>query len=130
MKKRILLTTVGTCLLFSGTAPNVLAEESDFNPPEYSDPIKVNQVGYLPEGKKVATILADPTYENFIIRNIDTKEIVFEGDLSEEEYDENSGDTVRKADFSALTTTGEYMRQAIQTPLILLRLEKTYTSSS
>lgn len=71
--------------------------------------IHVNQVGYLPEYPKAAIVAADECADEFKVINADTKEVVFSGTLSAPQQDSSSGDTVRKADFSAITTPGTYI---------------------
>ena len=67
--------------------------------------IHINQAGYLPDSEKIA-VLPFPA-ESF--RVVDTNgSIVFEGKCVKFGFDENSGDTVYKADFSELTAEGEY----------------------
>jgi hypothetical protein len=83
---------------------------------QYADMIKVNQIGYLPPSKKVAIIsyesgavASPPTY--FQVRNASTGDIVFTSYSLPLKTggDDQSGDIVRHADFTALTTPGRYV---------------------
>ncbi|GMA97945.1 glycoside hydrolase family 9 protein [Pelosinus sp. IPA-1] len=71
--------------------------------------IHVDQVGYLPDYPKVAIVVATKSSNEFQIMNADTNEIVYKGVLSAPRKDISSGDVVRKADFSAVTTPGTYV---------------------
>ncbi len=67
--------------------------------------IHVNQAGYLPESEKIAVI----PFPAETFRVIDAGgNTAFEGNCLKFGFDENSGDTVWKADFSGLKTEGEY----------------------
>lgn len=68
--------------------------------------ILINQVGYLPDARKVALIRSGA--EEFEVIDAVTGKIVFSAPAGEPRYWEMSGDTVRTADFSALTATGTY----------------------
>ncbi|MBN1457677.1 MAG: glycoside hydrolase family 9 protein, partial [Sedimentisphaerales bacterium] len=85
---------------------------------EYPDMVKVNQLGYLPNDRKLAIVsyqigevASAPTF--FQVREEATDDIVYQGSLS---YDapvgsswDYSGDRVYHADFSAFTTPGRYV---------------------
>jgi len=76
-------------------------------------PILLNQLGYLPNHAKLATVLlakipsqtTPPT--TFRIRSANNS-IVHQGHLSTPTLDAASGDTTSQADFSTLTTPGTY----------------------
>ncbi len=68
--------------------------------------ILVNQVGYLPDAQKVALVRYGA--EEFDVIDAMTGKIVFSAETGEPRYWEFSGDTVRNADFSALTAPGTY----------------------
>ncbi|MBN1215131.1 MAG: glycoside hydrolase family 9 protein [Candidatus Lokiarchaeota archaeon] len=80
------------------------------------EPIKVNQVGYVPEGEKYALIsgfeeeLAADIGTIFEVRNAIDNRMSFTGTLTlVSEYDpEVSGEKVLRADFSALSDEGDY----------------------
>ena len=68
--------------------------------------IKVDQVGYPLSGPKVAMVSAPgTTFE--VLRSSDNAS-VFQGKLTPPQADENSGDKVQAADFSALRQAGRY----------------------
>jgi hypothetical protein len=85
---------------------------------QYSDMVKVNQLGYLPEGRKLAivsyepgAVAAAPTY--FQLREAQTDAVVYEANLQlktrcKSEWD-LSGDTVYHADFTSFSTPGWYV---------------------
>ncbi|MBN2735535.1 MAG: glycoside hydrolase family 9 protein [Spirochaetales bacterium] len=72
-----------------------------------TSPIRVNQVGYFPFGNKIATIVSTSnnplTWE---LRNSSNR-AVLSGASRIYGYDQASGDTIHKADFSAYTTQGK-----------------------
>ncbi|MBY9005965.1 MAG: glycoside hydrolase family 9 protein [Candidatus Lokiarchaeota archaeon] len=80
------------------------------------EPIKVNQVGYVPEGEKYALVsgfeeeLTADVGTTFEVRNALDNSVSFTGTLTlVSEYDaEVSGEKVLKADFSALNNEGDY----------------------
>lgn len=71
--------------------------------------IHVDQVGYLPEYPKVAIVTSINGSNEFKVINPDTNVIVYKGVLSAPRKDISSGDTVRQADFSAVTAPGTYI---------------------
>ncbi len=75
--------------------------------------ILMNQLGYLPDAAKVATIRAVATTEtSFRVRSAQKGRVVFEGVLTPPKLDGLSGDTVRQAVFSTLKTPGDYHIEA------------------
>jgi endoglucanase len=106
--KRIISTIIKVCML-SILALNMVL-------PVIAAPINmtgarihVDQVGYLPQYPKVAVVVADKGAKEFKVVNTATNEIVYKGNLSAPRIDISSNDTVRQADFSAVTTPGTYM---------------------
>ncbi len=80
-------------------------------------PILLNQLGYLPNHAKLATILAHQTNQppsTFRVLSQDHHP-VFQGHLSTPTLDAASGDTTTQADFSALTTPGTYQLEVANT---------------
>lgn len=69
--------------------------------------IKVDQVGYLPAAPKLAIVVSASATGDFTVRRTDGA-TVFQSKLSEPASDEDSGDTVRIADFSAFRKPGNY----------------------
>lgn len=76
-------------------------------PPENSMAIALNQVGYLPARSKHASVKVRAT--SFGVRSVAGDRVVYRGQLSAPEADAASGDTLQTADFSALTTPGNYV---------------------
>lgn len=71
-----------------------------------SEMILVNQVGYQPDAEKVALFRSGA--DGFEVIDATTGKVVFSGVTSQPLYWEFSGDSVRAADFSALTAPGTY----------------------
>jgi len=82
---------------------------------QYSDMIKVNQLGYLPDSKKLAivsyetgTVAPAPTY--FQVKDASTGVIVYQANLQLKTAPwDASGDTVYHANFTSFTTPGRYV---------------------
>jgi len=70
--------------------------------------IKINQVGYLPNHTKIALV---PTTNatRFEVINVVSGEVAMDGDLSASQKWSLAGNSVRIADFSAITEAGEYI---------------------
>ena len=87
----------------AGTAAAAEAEAAA----ESATAIKVDQVGYLPEARKMAFVVAERSDE-FLVRRTGDSSIVFRGRLSAPVYDADSGDRVQVADFSPFRTEGKF----------------------
>lgn len=70
--------------------------------------IKVNQVGYLPDAPKLAMVVSSKAASDFTVRRADNNSIAFNGKLSAQVEDVDSGDRVRMADFTTLSKSGKY----------------------
>jgi endoglucanase len=70
--------------------------------------IKVDQVGYLPHGRKLAFVVGNETATEFLLRKADDSSIVFRGRLSTPVNDADSGDRIQTADFSQFKTDGRF----------------------
>jgi endoglucanase len=68
--------------------------------------VLLNQVGYLPNAEKIAFIKA--ATDQFKVMESATGNIVYKGMSGKPQYWSFSGDTVRTADFSAVTKPGTY----------------------
>ncbi|MCS6831036.1 MAG: glycoside hydrolase family 9 protein, partial [bacterium] len=81
------------------------------SPEKQHPPIKVNQLGYLPQMVKVAKISAP--VKRFRVVEVGSGRTVYEGDTRlVRENDPVSGDTVVEADFSAVRRPGKYRIEA------------------
>src|SRR5690625_4635186 len=69
--------------------------------------IKLNQVGYLPEGQKLA-VVPKVSADTFILIDVETEEEVFTDKLSAAKTWAPSDESVHLADFTAFTEPGEY----------------------
>ncbi|MDT0644119.1 glycoside hydrolase family 9 protein [Zunongwangia sp. F363] len=70
--------------------------------------IRLNQVGFYPEGPKTA-IVVDTNAENFSIQTKGNREEVFSGKLSSAKKWPHSGELVKQADFSSFSSPGNYV---------------------
>lgn len=68
--------------------------------------IAINQLGYRPNDAKLAVIQGKQSKYRLVA--IDSDEVIWEGESSAEQYDEASGVTVCKLDFSHVTREGRY----------------------
>lgn len=71
-----------------------------------SENIHVNQIGYKSTDKKIAVIKG--AQSSFEVIDAKTNKVVLSKKLSEKVSDESSGDTVCYADFSEISTIGQY----------------------
>lgn len=71
-------------------------------------PVALNQAGYLPNNRKIATVPAQHAGSAFELRDEATGQAVFRATVGPAIRDLCSGDPVAKADFSALQTPGRY----------------------
>ncbi len=76
--------------------------------------IKINQVGYLPEGTKFAMIVSAKTDEKghpsgfFLVRRVGNDSVAFRSSLGASAFDADTGDQVQPADFSKLKENGTF----------------------
>lgn len=69
--------------------------------------IRINQVGYYPDANKIALVVFTNATNFEVINTLDST-VAFSGNLSAKMYWKDSGDSIRQADFSALTAEGNY----------------------
>ncbi|MEB2785662.1 glycoside hydrolase family 9 protein [Algoriphagus persicinus] len=81
--------------------------------------IRLNQIGFYPEQQKIAVVLNHEEAVDFVIWDLDKKNIVFEGDLSKQFTKTLSGVNSRIADFSHFNQAGNYV-------LVLTEIGKSY----
>ncbi len=73
---------------------------------ELSEDILINQIGYKSTDKKIAIIKGQ--HSCFQVVDATTNKVVLTKDLNGKVSDKSSGDSVKYADFSELTVTGQY----------------------
>lgn len=73
------------------------------------DSIRLNQIGFYPDQKKIAVILNHEEAEDFMIWDADKNEVVYEGNLAKETTKTRSGINSRIADFSQFKEAGNYV---------------------
>src|SRR5690606_2036706 len=76
-------------------------------PPKPSDFIRLNQMGFYPNGPKVAVVVTNKPSKFYVIGTA-KKDTVFSGNLKKKGVWEPSGEEVSQADFSKVTRTGSY----------------------
>ena len=69
--------------------------------------IRINQLGYYPTANKIAIVVFTKA-TTFEVVNAQTNEVEFTGNLSPQMYWQDAGDSVKQADFTALTKTGTF----------------------
>jgi endoglucanase len=107
--RREFLKTAASCLGAVGFAnPVAKVSATDIDSPASAGDSKIclNQLGFLPDGLKVATI--GGRAHSFLIRSMKDHSVAFRSTLRPPNLDHASGDTVTLADFSALRAPGEY----------------------
>ncbi|MBX9853560.1 MAG: glycoside hydrolase family 9 protein [Cytophagaceae bacterium] len=75
--------------------------------PTAQDSIRINQIGYHPDGPKVAVVVA-PTSDKFYVIGVTKKDTVFRGTLKKKGVWKFSDEQVSQADFTKLTKPGTY----------------------
>ena len=73
-----------------------------------TDAIRLNQIGFYPDGPKLA-IVVETSAELFFVTTPDLRDTVYSGELSSARYWEYSGENVKQADFSELQENGTYV---------------------
>ena len=68
----------------------------------------LNQAGYLPNNRKIATVPAQQAASAFELRDARAGQVLFRGTVGPAMHDVCSGDHVAAADFSSFQTTGLY----------------------
>ncbi|MCE7063966.1 glycoside hydrolase family 9 protein [Dyadobacter sp. CY326] len=88
------------CAIFATFSHSLLAQDAE--------PIRLNQIGFYPNGQKIAVVLGEePTA--FELKEASSGKTVFKGKLSEPKTSQHSGKTSRIADFSSVTKAGKYV---------------------
>lgn len=90
------------CLLFG------CKERLPDNNGEFSEQIRLNQVGYYPFATKKAVIVNGEGLKEFSLVDNETKEIVFSGPLTETKEWKLAGEQIQVADFTGMNTSGDY----------------------
>lgn len=75
---------------------------------QFSESIRLNQVGFYPNAPKIAVITAGNA-TTFYVKTPDLKQVVFEGIVGAERKSAFSEKTTHIADFSTLQTIGKYV---------------------
>lgn len=70
--------------------------------------IRINQLGYYPDANKIALVVFTNATTFEVVNTLDST-VAFNGNLSAKMYWRDSGDTLKRADFSALKTEGTYI---------------------
>ncbi len=96
--RKIILFLIVLSFLFS----RLLAEQNEST----KGTITVNQIGYLINHPKIATVAAEGN--EFYVVSTDNDKIVYKGNLSAEKYYDGSNEKVRFADFSSFNIPGNY----------------------
>lgn len=94
-----------------GGTVNHARKSAAYSGREPGQAVKTDQAGYLPEFPKIG-LIAGEAAGTFAVRDAVSGEQAMTGLLSAAIADANSGDTVRRADFSALTAAGTYVLEA------------------
>lgn len=80
---------------------------------ESSDQIRINQIGYYPQGTKQAVIVGAKGKTEFKLIEMTEQQIVFTGKLSIQEQWPLSEEWIQVADFSEWTSPGTYRLQVV-----------------
>ncbi len=69
--------------------------------------IRINQLGYYPDANKIAVVVFTKA-STFEVINIQDNTVEFAGNLSSQVFWKDSGDSIKRCDFSSLTKIGTY----------------------
>ncbi|WP_040665058.1 glycoside hydrolase family 9 protein [Nafulsella turpanensis] len=97
-----ILASFGICLSCTPAA----TEETEAT---LNEQIRLNQLGFYPEGPKVAVVAGDVEADVFYVISTNLKDTVFSGRLSERRQSSYSGKTTRIADFSEMEKEGTFV---------------------
>src|SRR3954470_16364899 len=86
----------------------VLSHSSLAQDQPLSEAIRLNQIGFYPNGTKIAVVVGD-AQGPFQVATSDLKKVIFTGTLSSARTNAISGKTTHLADFSGLTKPGRYV---------------------
>ena len=120
IRRRSFLKSIGAAAAVSALPQPLCAlAEAPLSATYTAPPILLNQLGYLPNHAKLATILvanfpAQTPPTTFRVHSHDHS-IAFEAKLSTPTLDAASGDTTAQADFSTFTTSGTYQLEVANT---------------
>jgi endoglucanase len=95
MKKIFLLILICTSLF-----PILSAQDA-------ASKIRINQIGFYPDARKVA-VITDDKASDFLIKSVSSKKVVFKAKLSAPHKSSFSPQTIRVADFSSFKEPGVY----------------------
>ncbi len=79
------------------------------NAQEASDNVRLNQIGFYPNGPKTAVVIGGATVTSYSIVSVDKKETVFAGELKKKGVWSYSDEEANIADFSKFETPGTYI---------------------
>ncbi|GAA1412199.1 glycoside hydrolase family 9 protein [Catellatospora coxensis] len=99
---RLVLATAAAAVLLPLPAAPAAADVD-------TSPVRVNQIGYLTGADKIATVVASGGARAWQVRAASSGGAVASGTTTAYGSDRASGDTVQQADFSALSTPGDYV---------------------
>ena len=128
MKQKIILCLLCLSFLLAGCAAgeeskavqttneNMLGMEPEaviaYVVPESVPGILINQVGYDVDSKKTAIFRGEELPEVFCVYNAESKQKVYEGEVTEKGYDEVTGERIAYGSFDDVITPGEYYIEA------------------
>jgi endoglucanase len=95
------LTLAFLIVLLMGAHVNVYSSSADS-----TDYILLNQIGYAPQASKIALIRANVA--EFKVMDANTGKVIFKEKTGKPAYWQYSGDTVRTADFTSVSASGNY----------------------
>jgi endoglucanase len=84
---------------------------------QFTDRIRLNQVGFYPRSQKIAVVTGDVNGSAFYITSTNLRDTFFTGVLPQSRQSAFSKTTTRTADFSSLTRKGSYVMHVPQVGL-------------
>jgi endoglucanase len=87
---------------------SIISLSATFAQSKLTDNIRINQIGFYPDGPKSA-IIVNSNAKQFYILKADKNDTVFKGNLAAGGLWEYSGENTLKADFTSFTKPGKYV---------------------
>lgn len=89
-----------------------LTPEFNYEVPDSLPAILVDQVGYAAPSNKIAVFRGEILPDTYQIINVDTKEIVYSGEIENKGFDSVTNEAISYGDFTEFTDEGTYYLQA------------------
>lgn len=104
--KIFIISTFLILMINTGCSTNAHTEEGQI---KLSESIRLNQIGFYPNGPKVAILVGDTEANKFYVTTVDLSDTVYTGSFSETLKSDFSDKVSRKLDFTEFNAVGSYV---------------------